>query len=118
MPLSTTDSTGAELAKLVPSDGYLIFYSSIVNGQLWCPDCRNIETLVKNSFSSPDAPSALIVYVGDRTAWRGNPPNPLRGEPWKVTGVPTIVKLKDGKEKARLVEAEVAPKLKQLLDEQ
>ncbi|KAG7099711.1 hypothetical protein E1B28_001529 [Marasmius oreades] len=118
MPLNTTDSTGAELAKQVPSDGYLIFYSSVVDGQLWCQDCRAVETLVEDSFSSADAPSALIVYVGDRATWRGKPSHPLRSEPWKVTGVPTIVKLKDGKEEGRLVEWEVVPNLKELLGAQ
>ncbi|KAJ8084573.1 hypothetical protein PM082_003346 [Marasmius tenuissimus] len=115
MPLRTTEPTVAELAGQVPSDGYLIFYSSVVNGQLWCPDCQDIEKLIQDTFSPSDAPSALIAYVGDRAAWRGNPSNPFRGEPWKVTGVPTVIKLKDGKEDGRLVEEEVAPSLHKLI---
>ncbi|KAK7058541.1 hypothetical protein VNI00_002177 [Paramarasmius palmivorus] len=111
MPLSWVEVPPAELSKHLPSDGYVIFYSSIVNDQLWCPDCRDVEAPVREAFSAPDAPSAVIVYVGDRPTWK-SPTNAFRGEPWKVTSIPTIVKLTDGKEQDRLVESEIIPKLK------
>ncbi|GLB35817.1 putative eukaryotic protein of unknown function (DUF953) [Lyophyllum shimeji] len=86
------------------AEQYLIFYSSIVDGKLWCPDCQDVEVLVKETFSSEDSPSALIVYVGDRAEWKSSS-SVLRAEPWSLTGVPTIVRLRDG---ARLTESEVA----------
>ncbi|KDR85746.1 hypothetical protein GALMADRAFT_234806 [Galerina marginata CBS 339.88] len=79
---------------------FIIFYSSIVDGEMWCPDCRVIDNLVKETFSA-GGPEALIVYVGNRNQWK-NPTNVYRQEPWKLTNVPTIVRLKDGKEDGRL----------------
>ncbi|TFK41829.1 hypothetical protein BDQ12DRAFT_677228 [Crucibulum laeve] len=109
MPLYTADgSIDPHTLKRVPEQ-FLVFYSSIVDGKLWCPDCVAIEELVKTTFG-PDGPSALIVYVGDRSQWK-SPSNIYRGEPWKLTSVPTIIKLKDGKEEARLVDDEIAPRL-------
>ncbi|ESK92668.1 duf953 domain protein [Moniliophthora roreri MCA 2997] len=92
MPLQVTNGSLAELPSQLPSDGYVVFYSSIVDGQLWCPDCRKVESLVKDTFSTPDAPPAVIVYVGDKPAWK-TLSNVFRGEPWNLTSIPTIVKL-------------------------
>ncbi|KAF9074905.1 hypothetical protein BDP27DRAFT_1287038 [Rhodocollybia butyracea] len=107
MPLQVADSNGAppSLTKASESE-YLIFYSSIVNGRLWCPDCIAVEELVKDTFSSDGSPSALIIYVGDRSTWK-SPSNTLRGEPWRVQSVPTIMKVKNGKEVKRLVDSEI-----------
>lgn len=38
--------------------------SSYADGR--AQDCRDIEQLVKDTFSNPHVPDALIVYVGDR----------------------------------------------------
>ncbi|EEB94596.1 hypothetical protein MPER_06563 [Moniliophthora perniciosa FA553] len=100
MPIQVADGSLAEVPSQLPSDGYVVFYSSIVDGQLWCPDCREVESLIKDTFSPPDAPPAVIVYVGDKPAG-----------PWNLTSIPTIVKLVNGKEHGRLVEDEIAPKL-------
>jgi len=64
---------------------FVIFYASIVDGEMWCPvsvqfllnlkknsvryrkkkDCRRVEGLVKETFSAT-GPEGLIVYVGTR----------------------------------------------------
>jgi len=103
MPLSVSESTeGAGEYE------YLIFYASIdpETGKMWCPDCRDVEELVRTTFEGEEAPKALIVWVGNKLEWRA-PTNPVRKEPWSVTNIPTIVKLKNGEEVARLVEAEI-----------
>ncbi|EJD54427.1 hypothetical protein AURDEDRAFT_156207 [Auricularia subglabra TFB-10046 SS5] len=107
-------------ASQVPTDAeYIIFYSSVdpATGRLWCPDCRDVDQLVRDTFTADGAPDARLVYVGQRHEWKRPAENPLRGEPWNVAGVPTIVKLKDGKEVARLVEGEIPEKLAALVRE-
>jgi len=75
---------------------YLIFYSSIdpVSNKMWCPDCRNVENPVEQVFGQPGAPSALIVYVGQRSEWKDSA-NPFRVTPWNISSIPTIVRRKD-----------------------
>jgi len=107
MPLQTSNTIPDSLTA---SEEYLIFYSSIVNGRLWCPDCNAVDGLVKSTFSSEDAPSALIIYVGDRPTWK-SPSNVFRGEPFKIQSVPTILKIQNGKEVGRLVDNEITPGL-------
>ncbi|KAI5834352.1 hypothetical protein K523DRAFT_263321 [Schizophyllum commune Tattone D] len=81
---------------------FVIFYSSVVDGQLWCPYCRDVEDRVQKTFSAEGAPDLLIVHVGDRPEWK-TPDAIYRKEPWSVTGVPTLIKLdSEGKEIARL----------------
>ncbi|KAJ3829395.1 hypothetical protein F5880DRAFT_454722 [Lentinula raphanica] len=111
MPIYTADSATTPESLTKASEDFLIFYSSIVNGQMWCPDCLAVEDLVKNTFSSEDAPSALIVYAGDRPTWK-SPTNPFRSGPLAVQCVPTIVKIQNGKEVGRLVDqGEIKPGL-------
>jgi hypothetical protein len=61
-----------------------------------------VESLVKETFSE-SGPSALVVYTGNRDQWKSKA-NIWRQEPWNITSVPTIVKLKNGKEESRLVD--------------
>ncbi|KAF8078972.1 hypothetical protein FPV67DRAFT_1402857 [Lyophyllum atratum] len=104
MPLRIAEGpVDPQALKDVPEQ-YLIFYSSIVDGRSWCPDCRDVEDLVRETFGLDASPSALIVYVGDRAEWK-SPSNVLRAEPWNLTDIPTIVRVRDG---ARLVESEIA----------
>ncbi|KAF5388580.1 hypothetical protein D9757_004724 [Collybiopsis confluens] len=111
MPLHAADSTTTTPESLCDaSEQYLIFYSSIVGLQMWCPDCRNVEDLVKRTFEGDDAPSALIVYTGDFPTWK-SPSNVFRGRPWVIQSVPTIVKIQNGKEVERLVDSEITPGL-------
>ncbi|KAL5519136.1 hypothetical protein ACEPAH_819 [Sanghuangporus vaninii] len=105
MPISTS-SDPADIASVANSGAdYLVFYSSVdkTSNQMWCPDCRRVEDSVRTAFEPADAPSALIVYVGQRHDWRGSSNNPFRGSPWNVSSVPTILR-RDG---ARLVDEEI-----------
>ncbi|KZT62582.1 thioredoxin-like protein [Calocera cornea HHB12733] len=93
-----------------PKRPFLIYYASIdpATGQMWCPDCRAVESTVKDLFEKEDGPTGLIIWVGQRAEWK-DPNNQYRKEAG-ITGVPTIVKLKDGKEVARLVEYNILDK--------
>ncbi|KAJ7459176.1 hypothetical protein B0H11DRAFT_2242743 [Mycena galericulata] len=82
---------------------FLIFYASIVDGKMWCSDCRKVDGTVQKTFASPDGPSAVIIYVGDKPEWRAKD-NVFRGEPFKITAVPTIIKLRESVEVGRLIE--------------
>lgn len=84
MPLSTLQED-IDLLSLRQAPGlkFLIFYSSIVDGQLWCPvsvyktiqvsagakynqkDCRHVEQLVNDKLLSSGL-DAVMIYVGDR----------------------------------------------------
>jgi len=109
MPLRIiTDSDPTSL--LDQPERFLIFYSSVVEGKLWCQDCVAVDDLVQQAFTSDDSPAALIVYVGDRPTWKASS-NPYRGEPWTVSAIPTIIKVQDGKEVARLVDTQITEKL-------
>jgi glutaredoxin len=80
---------------------FLIFYSSRVNGQLWCPDCVAVDRTIQDTFGPEDGPSAVIVYVGQKPEWK-TPSNIFRGEPWQITSVPTVIKVEDSKVAGRL----------------
>ncbi|KAE9409108.1 hypothetical protein BT96DRAFT_984851 [Gymnopus androsaceus JB14] len=108
MPLQTSNTIPDSLTA---SEEYLIFYSSIVNGRLWCPDCNAVDGLVKSTFSSEDAPSALIIYVGDRPTSVEIPVKCFQGGTFKIQSVPTILKIQNGKEVGRLVDSEITPGL-------
>ncbi|EJD03788.1 uncharacterized protein FOMMEDRAFT_27663 [Fomitiporia mediterranea MF3/22] len=99
MPLFTSpDPTDASTVQQSDAQ-YLIFYSSVdAAGQMWCPDCRRVEEVVRKAFEPLTAPSALIVFVGQR-----NTTNEFRGSPWNVTSVPTII----GRDDVRFVDDEV-----------
>jgi len=109
MPLRTiTEPDPASL--LDQPERFFIFYSSVVEGKLWCPDCVVVDDLLQQTFSSADSPDALIIYVGDRPTWKASS-NAFRSDPWKVSDIPTIIKVQNGKEVARLVDTEIAEKL-------
>ncbi|KAG8888369.1 hypothetical protein FRB98_007764 [Tulasnella sp. 332] len=87
----------------------LIFYSSVIDGQLWCPDCRFVESIIKTTFENSADRQGIIVYVGDQATWR-NPNNTYR-KGWKISSVPTLIRLNaEGKEESRLVDSEITLK--------
>ncbi|CDO73100.1 hypothetical protein BN946_scf185007.g154, partial [Trametes cinnabarina] len=74
---------------------FLIFYSSRdESGKLWCPDCVAVENVVQATFGPPEGPSGVIVYVGQRPAWK-TPSNPFRAAPWNVASIPTVIRTRD-----------------------
>ncbi|KAI9638780.1 uncharacterized protein MKK02DRAFT_41807 [Dioszegia hungarica] len=96
-----------------PKYTYLIFYSSIVDGpngqpkQMWCPDCRDVEGIVKATFGGAKQPKAVIWWVGEKAESRWRTPTNHARSHWNVQSVPTILRLEEGKETARLVEGEI-----------
>jgi len=101
MPLYEADPSIDHYTLQKVPEQFIIFYSSITDdGQMWCPECRAVEALVRNTFAD-DGPAALVVYVGSKTQWK-SPSNIYRQEPWKITNVPTIVRLRAGQEVDRL----------------
>jgi len=104
MPLRVFETDQSSLQDV--ADEYLIFYSSLTDGELWCPDCRNIDSTVQEIFGPPDSPKALIIYVGQIAEWK-RPTNPFRGEPWRIESIPTIIKRQGSREIGRLVDSEV-----------
>lgn len=115
MPLYVADGSIDPITLQNVPEQFVIFYASIIDGQMWCPDCRVVEKLVRETFSDR-GPAALIVYVGDKPQWK-NQSNVYRQEPWKIAGVPTIVQLKDGKEVGRLSDdVEILEKLTDFID--
>jgi hypothetical protein len=89
-------------------ENFVIFYASRdESGRMWCPDCRDVEDIIKRTFASADdGPSGLIVYVGQKSEWKTEG-SKFRLEPWRIQSIPTIVKLKDGVEVERLVEGDI-----------
>lgn len=114
MPIRTLEKP--DLSELVGvPEKYIIFYSSVVDGELWCPHCRNVENRVRDTFSGADAPALLVVYVGDRPSWK-TPEAAYRKAPWSVTGVPTLIKLdSEGKEVARVTAEKILEEVDELI---
>ncbi|KAF8808135.1 hypothetical protein BYT27DRAFT_6604062 [Phlegmacium glaucopus] len=94
MPLYEADGSIDHYTLQKVPERFIIFYASITeNDQMWCPECTAVDNLVRNTFSE-DGPAALVVYVGNRMQWK-SPLNIYRQEPWKITNVPTIVRLRE-----------------------
>ncbi|KAJ7675335.1 hypothetical protein B0H17DRAFT_133182 [Mycena rosella] len=110
MPLNVADGIVDPASLKDRPEEFLIFYSDVVEGKMWCPDCRKVDELVRETFAGPDAPAAVIVYVGNKPEWKALD-NKFRGEPFKIDGVPTIVRLKEKEEVGRLVDDEISSKL-------
>ncbi|KAI6047870.1 hypothetical protein EDC04DRAFT_2556120 [Pisolithus marmoratus] len=93
MPLQEVEP--ADFASLVTGQNrFLIFFSSRVDGRMWCPDCVAVERLVNETFAPASSPSAVLVYVGKKAEWKSQD-NAFRKDPWYLTAIPTIVKLND-----------------------
>ncbi|KAI6012403.1 hypothetical protein F5J12DRAFT_718288 [Pisolithus orientalis] len=85
----------AELAALATGQNrFLVFFSSRVDGKLWCPDCAAVENLINETFAPESSPFAVLVYVGQKAEWKSQD-NIFRKDPWCLTAIPTIVRLND-----------------------
>ncbi|KAF7307210.1 N-acetyltransferase domain-containing protein [Mycena indigotica] len=109
MPLTIVegDVLSNPAALLQRPEEYLVFYSDVENGQMWCGDCRRVQDIVRTAFEAADSPSAAIVFVGNKPTWKA-PTHPFRAAPLGLTDVPTIIRLRaqaDGI--AKLVDADI-----------
>ncbi|ODO03564.1 hypothetical protein L198_02412 [Cryptococcus wingfieldii CBS 7118] len=101
---------GALNGPTAPPTHYLVFYSDVVNGRMWCPDCVAVESTVKDAFDGPEKPNAAVYWVGKIQEWRTANNKALVD--WNVNTIPTIVRFDNGKETARLVKDEILDKSK------
>ncbi|KAJ7293056.1 hypothetical protein C8J57DRAFT_1267988 [Mycena rebaudengoi] len=95
MPLHVADYPTDPGSLLNRPEEFLIFYANVVDGKMWCSDCRAVKETVEKVFAPDGGPSGAIVYVGVKPEWKALD-NVFRGEPFKITDVPTIIKLKEG----------------------
>nr|XP_031857971.1 uncharacterized protein CI109_006594 [Kwoniella shandongensis]KAA5525043.1 hypothetical protein CI109_006594 [Kwoniella shandongensis] len=80
---------------------FLIFFSNVENGQMWCPHCRDVKGIVNSAFEGRSKPKGVITYIGSFAQWKNVPSHPARLK-YGVKFVPTIIKLENGKETARV----------------
>ncbi|KAK7415977.1 hypothetical protein QQZ08_012170 [Neonectria magnoliae] len=94
---------------------YVVYFAS--GEPSWCPDCQEALPALNNVFGPDSAPTAYIVRVGSFQEWRGPKKNKYRSPPYSIEGVPTVVKIENGKEIARLgdVESQQESALRQLI---
>merc|ERR1740123_1005448 len=73
---------------------FLLFCGNIVGGKSWCPDCVRAKPVIESNLKYLKKEDTMItVYVGEMAAWR-NKHNVFRtDERFKVTGVPTLMRL-------------------------
>ncbi|KAH7157642.1 hypothetical protein B0J13DRAFT_617719 [Dactylonectria estremocensis] len=110
MPLLDADTPPSEAAT-----HYVVYFAS--GEPSWCPDCRDAIPALKNVFGADSAPTAHIVRVGSFQEWRGPKKNKYRSAPYNIQGVPTVVRIENGKEVARLgdIESQQESALRQLI---
>ncbi|SPO25726.1 uncharacterized protein UTRI_03091 [Ustilago trichophora] len=90
----TTSSQGGE-------PQFLIFFSS--GNPPWCPDCVDAQPAIEKVFGGSTV-DGHIVLVGERAEWK-TPENKFRKD-YAIKCIPTITKVVDGKEVARLEDSE------------
>ncbi|KAF7303164.1 Thioredoxin domain-containing protein 17 [Mycena kentingensis (nom. inval.)] len=108
MPISDVpyDASVVPATLLQRPEEFLVFWSSRdENGRMWCPDCRRVEELVSRTFEG-SAASAAIVYVGDKPTWKAVT-SVFRGQPFALTSIPTIVKIRGGDILGQLVDSDI-----------
>ncbi|KAK8849768.1 hypothetical protein IAR55_005104 [Kwoniella newhampshirensis] len=85
---------------------FLIFFSNVENGQMWCPHCRDVKGIVNAAFEGKSKPKGVITYIGSFAQWKHVPTHPARLK-YLVQYVPTIIKLENGREVGRAVKADI-----------
>jgi hypothetical protein len=120
MPLRLSSDSPEDVAKSLNSSpikpAYLVVYASVVNGRMWCGDCRDAEPFVNAKFGD-SGETATVVYAGSKPEWVPLPllhpflcfilgffqadqtnrwrsaDNIWKKEPFLVTALPTIIKV-------------------------
>lgn len=112
MPLQEAELPAEVAALATGQNCFLVFFSSRMDGKLWCPDCVAVENLINETFAPESSPFAVLVYVGQKAEWKSQD-NIFRKDPWCLTSIPTIVRLNDaGEEISRLVEDDLLDPIK------
>jgi hypothetical protein len=69
MPLYFSSENPEDVAKVLQSSptkpAYLIIYASVVDGRMWCGDCRDAEPFVNAKFGD-SRETATVVYAGSK----------------------------------------------------
>ncbi|KAJ9479016.1 DUF953 domain-containing protein [Pseudozyma hubeiensis] len=99
--MTLTTSSDVPSPSSTNSPQYLIFFSS--GTPPWCPDCVDAQPSVQKVFGG-DSIDGHIVLVGERSEWK-TPENRFRKQ-YSIRCIPTITKVVDGKEVARLEDSE------------
>ncbi|WOO80538.1 uncharacterized protein LOC62_03G004064 [Vanrija pseudolonga] len=100
MPLITSsfDTLAADLKAAPPGPVYMLFSSTEVDGERWCPPCAMIEPDVKRVFENGPA-YALAIYMGfedfDTDIWPQ--------QEWFLNGVPALYRVENGEPTAFLL---------------
>ncbi|KAK9900912.1 thioredoxin-like protein [Cystobasidium minutum MCA 4210] len=79
---------------------YVMYYAD------WCPDCQNAAPILEKTFGNDKAPRAARVMVGERPLWKSSG-NVFRQDPFKISNIPTLVRIEQGSEVGRLTEGEI-----------
>jgi hypothetical protein len=113
MPLKFSTESLEDVAKNLSlasvKPAYLVVYASAVEGRMWCSDCRDAESFVNAKFGD-SGKTATAVYAGLKPEWVfailfvvfwpdemnrwKSPDNVWKQEPFLVTALPTIIKVK------------------------
>ncbi|KAH7412824.1 hypothetical protein BKA64DRAFT_659646 [Cadophora sp. MPI-SDFR-AT-0126] len=111
MPLKVSSESPSELEATLKASAttskpaFAVIYASLVNSKSWCGDCRDAEAFVNSKFASGED-VVKVVYAGQRDEWRKQD-NPWRAAPFKITNLPTLVKVTADGKVEKLVEADV-----------
>jgi hypothetical protein len=63
------------------------------DGTRWCPDCENTEAELRAAAAEAPGSSVMVEVEIPRSRWRpeSGPAHELRGPPFNVRGIPTLV---------------------------
>ncbi|EPQ28613.1 uncharacterized protein PFL1_03916 [Pseudozyma flocculosa PF-1] len=109
MPLDTTHTTPPSPTSAAASTHYLVFFSS--GSPPWCPDCVDAQPAIQSVFVDEKATNgahAYMILVGEKPEWK-TPENRYRKE-YGLKCIPTILRIENGKETARLEDDECKSK--------
>ena len=68
MPLQVSTESPAVIAEQLDSaekPAFLVVYASLVNGRMWCSDCRDAEKFVNEAFEKSEE-DVKVVYAGNK----------------------------------------------------
>jgi hypothetical protein len=72
MPLQLSSDSPEDVAKALNTNSskpaYLVVYASVVDGRMWCGDCRDAEPFVNAKFGK-SGKTATVVYAGSKPEW-------------------------------------------------